>query len=103
MAAIEQERDVSSEYHFAREEADLVLKINTPLPEETWNRYSKLQTGLKADALTTEEYAELLQLIDVVEMDNAQRIGHLVKLARLRGTTLDALMQTLGIGPRTHA
>ncbi len=89
--------------HLSPEESDLLLKINTPLPEETWKRYSKLQAGLKADKLTKAEYAELLQLIDVVELDNAERIGHLIELARLRGTTLDVLMKSLGIGPRPHA
>ncbi len=89
--------------HLSTEEFDLLLKINTPLPEAAWKRYSKLQAGLRADKLTKAEYAELLQLIDVVEIDNAQRIGHLAELARLRGTTLDVLMKSLGIGPRPHA
>ncbi len=89
--------------HLPHEEADLLLKINTPLPEETWRRYTSLYAKLDPDTITAEEHAELLQLINVVEMDNARRIRHLIELARLRGTTLDALMKSLGIGPRSHA
>ncbi len=89
--------------HLSKQETDLLLKINTPLPEETWRRYSSLYAKLESDTVTPEEHAELLELINVVEMDNARRIGYLIELARLRGTALDTLMKSLGIGPRSHA
>ena len=88
--------------HLSRQETDLLLKINTPLPEETWRRYNSLYAKLKPDTITPEEYTELKDLINAVEMDNAGRIGNLIELSRLRGTTLDALMKSLGIGPRSH-
>jgi len=89
--------------HLSREETDLLLKINAPLPVEMWQRYSDLYAKLEPDMITPEEHGELKELIDVVEMDNARRIGNLIELARLRGTTLDALMKSLEIGPRPHA
>ena len=89
--------------HLAQAESDLLLKINMALPEEIWQRYTSLYAKLEPDTITDEEHAELIQLINVVEVDNARRIGHLIELARLRGTTLDALMASLGIGPRSHA
>ena len=89
--------------HLAQAESDLLLKINMGLPEEIWQRYTKLYAKLEPGTITDEEHAELLKLIDIVELDNARRIGHLIELARLRGTTLDALMASLGIGPRSHA
>ena len=89
--------------HLSEQETELLLEINTPLPEPTWKRYTKLYAKMRADSISKTEYAELLQLIDVVEMDNAERIGHLIELANLRGTTLEALMDALGIGPRSHA
>lgn len=89
--------------HLSEQETELLLKINTPLPESTWKRYTKLYAKMRADSISKTEYAELLELIDVVEMDNAERIGRLIELANLRGTTLEALMQSLGIGPRSHA
>ena len=88
--------------HLSLQEEELLLKINQPLPEPTWKRYTKLYARLQANAISKAEYAELLQLIDVVETDNAERIGHLIELANLRGTTLEALMKSLGIGPRPH-
>ena len=89
--------------HLSGQETELLLKINIPLPEPTWKRYIELYAKLRADTLTESEDEELLQLIDIVEVDNAERIGHLVKLANLRGMTLEALMKSLGIGPRSHA
>lgn len=88
--------------HLSEQETELLLKINTPLAEQTWKRYTKLYAKMRADSISKTEYAELLQLIDVVEMDNAERIGQLIELANLRGTTLEALMKSLGIGPRAH-
>ena len=88
--------------HLSEQETELLLKINTPLAEQTWKRYTKLYAKMRAASISKAENTELLQLIDVVEMDNAERIGHLIELADLRGTTLEALMKSLGIGPRAH-
>ena len=84
-------------------ETDLLLKINIGLSDETWKRYNDLKTRLHEETISAEEHRELLSLIDNVETDNAKRLGHLVELAGLRGTTLDSLMRSLGIGPHTHA
>jgi hypothetical protein len=89
--------------HLSHEESDLLIQINTPLPEEIWQQYTSLYAKLEPDTITEEEHKELLRLIHAVEMDNAQRIGHLIKMAEMRGTTLPKLMQSLGIGPRAHA
>jgi hypothetical protein len=86
--------------HLSQEETQLLEKINTGLPEATWQRYDLLHDKRRDGSLTPDEHQELLRLVDVVEIDNAQRIGYLIELARLRQTTLDALMQSLGIGPR---
>lgn len=88
--------------HLLQKESDLMLKISAGLPEETWRRYTSLYAKLEPDTITAEEHTELRQLINVVEIDNARRIGHLVELARLHGTTVEALMKSLGIGPRSH-
>ena len=88
--------------HLSEQETELLLKINTPLPEQTWKRYTTLYAKMRADSISKTEYAGLLKLIDVVEMDNTERIGQLIELANLRGTTLEALMESLGIGPRAH-
>lgn len=97
-----QQRATPAAPHLPAREAELLERINAGLPPETWQRYSALTRRREAETITDDEYAELLQLIDVVEADNAERIGHLIALARLRHTTLDALMRSLGIGPRAH-
>ena len=87
---------------FSRQESELLLKINAGLPEETWERYHALVARRKAETLTPEEHAELIQLTHQVEIDNARRIGHLIELAQLRQTTLEAVMHSLGITPQPY-
>ena len=52
--------------------------------------------------LTSEEHQELLQLIDQIENANVERIKYLAELARIRGTTLTALMEDLEIHPPAY-
>lgn len=82
-------------------EASLLQLINQGLPEDIQHRYSELQTKLQDEAIAPEEHQELLQLIDVVEQAEADRLQALVELAQLRGVTLPALMEQLGLQPPT--
>jgi hypothetical protein len=45
---------------------------------------------------------ELIRLTEQIEHDDAQRLAALVELARLRGTTVPLLMDTLGIQPPSY-
>jgi hypothetical protein len=78
-------------------EAELLAKINQGLPEALMSRYHGLIGKRRAGTIDADEYAELLRLTDEVEVLNAQRIENLADLARLRGTSLSALMNQLGI------
>ena len=89
--------------HLTKEETELLLKINAGLPEATWYRHRILDKKRRAEMLTPEEYAELLQLNDQIEEDSVQRIGSVAELARLRGKSLDEMMKSLGISPRHYA
>jgi len=89
--------------HLSKDESELLLKINNGLPDETWKRFHTLNALLHAESITDEERSELLKLIDQVEETHALRMGYLVELSILRGTTLENLMQSLGIGPRPDA
>jgi hypothetical protein len=80
-----------------KDEAELLLKINQGLPLETQRRYDELVARRKAETLTPDEHQELLDLIDQIEKSDAERIKYLADLARLRGTSLTALMQDRGI------
>lgn len=78
-------------------EAELLLKINQGVPPEVQKRYEELITKRQAATLTPDEYNELLCLTDRIENLEARRMEYLAELARLRKTSLTALMETLGI------
>lgn len=84
-------------------ETELLLKINRGLPEKEARRYQELMGKRREATLTPEEYGELLQLTDAAEAIQAERIRYLAELARIRGTTLDALMEELGLHPSPDA
>jgi L-lysine 2,3-aminomutase len=78
-------------------EAELLIKINQHIPSDIQKYYNKLIAQRDAENLTTDEHRELLSLTEQIEKLQAQRIEYLADLARLRGITLTALMQNLGI------
>jgi hypothetical protein len=83
--------------HLSRAEAELLQRINVGLPPAVWQRYHELVAKRRAETLTPEEHTVLITLSDQIEAANARRIEHLVELARLRQTSLEALMDQLGI------
>ncbi|MCC5670908.1 hypothetical protein LC653_45985 [Nostoc sp. CHAB 5784] len=78
-------------------EAELLLKINQGIPSDTQNHYNELLSKREAENITSNEYRELLNLTEQIEKLQAQRIEYLAELARLRGISLIALMENLGI------
>jgi len=84
-------------------EAQLLQQINQGLPPELWQRYNALLDKRRAETLTPDEQAALIALSDQIEAFNARRIEHLIELARLRQTSLPALMEQLGIKPPAYA
>lgn len=81
------------------EESELLQKINRGLPADLDQRYRELVAKRRSDTLSPSEHKELLSLTDDVEKWQAERVGHLVKLAELRGVSLPDLMDDLGIEP----
>lgn len=84
------------------EEAHLLSHINLGLSSTEWERYHTLVARRQAETLTPDEQTELIALSDRLEEANAQRIGYLAELARVRHTTLDAVMSELGLTPESH-
>ena len=80
-----------------------IVQINQGLPAQIQRRFDELVAKRQAKTITLEEMEELIQITDQIEQRDAQRLAALVELARLRGTTLDALMATLGIPPPLSA
>ena len=80
-----------------KRETELLQKINQGLPSALQQRYDGLTTKLQAETITSAEHQELLQLIDQIELADAERMQHLVELAQLRNLSLNGLMNQLGI------
>jgi hypothetical protein len=85
------------------EEATLLVKINQGIAPEIQSRYALLIEKRRTERLTPEELDELRCLGEQVERLESERIGYLAELARLRGMTLDALIDELGIQAPDHA
>lgn len=84
-------------------ETELLLRINQSLPAEVASRYDELIAKRRAETLTPDEHRELLELTEIAEGRDADRLEALVELARLRRTSLRKLMEALGIRPPDHA
>jgi len=84
-------------------EADLLLKINEGVvPAKTRAQCAALTAKARQGTITPEERAELMKLVDEIELRNAKRIGYLTRLASLRQLSLDDLMQRLELGPLAY-
>ena len=81
----------------SHEETELLSAINQGIPPEVRARYTALIARRREGSLTSDEYRELVRLGDEVEVMDARRAEHLVKLSRLRGVSLDEVMDSLGI------
>ena len=88
--------------HLSKTESELMQRINEGLPAETWRQYHALIAKRNAGTLTADEQKVLVGLVDQVEIAHARRLGYLLELATLRGTTLDAIMDALGIVKPTY-
>lgn len=84
------------------EEVRLLSKINLGVSPHEWERYHALVARRKAETLTPDEQTELIALSDRLEEVNAQRVGYLAELARVRNTSLEALIRELGLTPTSY-
>lgn len=82
-----------------RQEAELLLHVNSHLPDDIQRRYDELIVKRDAETLTTEEHTELLRLTQRVEAFDVARLKALSTLASRRGVTLSVLMRQLEIEP----
>ncbi len=79
------------------EESKLLRQVNEWLPSETWCEYQELREKFRAESLTEMEHQRLTEIYDQIEAINAQRIGFIGELARLRQLSLKEMMNQLGI------
>ena len=80
-------------------ESELMQRINRSLSPVEWDRYHALVAQRQAETLTPAEQVELIAISDRIEEANAERIETVVELARLRNTTLPAMMKELDLQP----
>lgn len=78
-------------------EAELLVKINQGIPSDIQQHYNELIAKREAETLRSDEHENLLRLTEQIEKLQAQRIEYLADLAQIRGISLTALMENLGI------
>ena len=79
-------------------EVVLLERINEGLPPATWERYHALKEKRHSETFTPEEHAELIRLVNEVEIWNARRLKWVAELAKLRGMPFPELVKQLGLG-----
>jgi hypothetical protein len=84
----------------SKEQSILLQQINQSIPPKLQERYDILIAKRRADTLTDDEYQELLELSDRIEAIDVKRLGYLSELAKLRQTSLTALIQELQLQPK---
>jgi hypothetical protein len=89
--------------HLPRAQAELLRRIIEWLPEAAWTRYHALQAKRDAEALTDAEHAELIRLVNEVEIWNARWLEAVAELAKLQGVRFPDLVRELGLGAPAHA
>lgn len=79
-------------------ETNLLLQINRPaLSPAEQQRFDYLVAQRQRESINADDLQELRQLTTQAEAADVQRLQALHSLAQLRGTSLQALMATLGI------
>ncbi|HRW06740.1 MAG TPA: hypothetical protein P5121_16670 [Caldilineaceae bacterium] len=84
-------------------EAELLQKINEGVSAKVRERYDELHEKMLDEALAPDEQRELIDLSDQIEYADAQRLHHLIVLAKLRNISVDALMDELKLRRRVYA
>jgi hypothetical protein len=89
--------------HLSQDETALLLQINAGISPDLQRRFNELVAKRQTETVTPAELTELIQITDVIEQQDAQRLAALIALAQLRQTTVNVLMDRLGIRPAAHA
>lgn len=83
-------------------EMELLEKVHLGIATEDWERYHELIGKRDEENLSEAEHQELLQLVNQVELANAERMKYLIELSILREEPLETLMEKLGVAPQPH-
>lgn len=83
--------------NLSKTESELLMKINHGVEQSRRERYHALNQKLHDDDITQAEHQELLEIINQIELADAERIRAMIELSQLRDISVDALMAQLGI------
>ena len=81
------------------QETELLQTINQGLPAKIERRYSELQDKVHNETITPGEQEELMKLVDMTELADAERLQAMITLSQIRQVPLPDLMKQLGIYP----
>ena len=76
-------------------ETTLLMAINQPIPQKLQERYTQLAQKLEDETMTPDENKEFIKLTEKMETKQVKRLEFLIELSRLRGVSLNTLMQQL--------
>lgn len=88
--------------HLPKREAELLIKINKGTSLDVQKRYDELYRKMQSEEILTTEHQELLSLVDVIELDNAERMKHIAELAQLRNMPFRELIKELELNPPAY-
>ena len=83
--------------HISGEESKLLRIIQKTLPKKSLLRIKGLQTLRDNDELSQRGFVELAALIEKLEIIHAERMKAVSDLAKLRGVTLQTVIQQIGL------
>ncbi len=83
--------------NLSKEETELLKNINKGIPSAALEQYNALKSKQKGVGLTEAEQKKLDETIDIIEKKEAEFLGYLISLARLRKVSLEKLRKQLGI------
>jgi hypothetical protein len=92
------ERDRSRSSNDRQHSESMWLKrVNIGFSADWWTRYRALIADRQAETIGAEDLAELIGMSESLELANVSRVEALGELAKLRGCSIEAVMESLGI------
>lgn len=88
-----------SDKRLTPQEINLLRLARVELSDTYWKRYRKLCRKRRVETITPEEYAELLESGNQIEVHHVKRLKAVWELAQLWECDFEELMKLLGVGP----
>ena len=92
----------STRIQLSKKEADLIQTINSSLSHIDWQRYRALIKKRQMETFTEDEQTILTSFSDELERANINRIASVIKLAKLRNTSVEKVMFDLELKPAVY-